>query len=153
LPIAVDRSTSFAVVSHSTVGDYAAPARSAQHQIQATLSSPDTLRLERGLVGTEVIVSWSVVSWAALRVQRGEALFVAGAADDVITLDRPVDSAISMVFLPVRGREGRSFHSGFGEIGNGWFTGVLQGAGRELLLHRAIANAEATVSWAVIDIR
>lgn len=121
--------------------------------VRGWLSNARQIRLARQESNAALSVSWSVVTWPALRVTRGEQVFSPGQTEATVALPSPVDPLIAGSFLPALQRQGSADPTHNGQVGAGWFTSRLVNNGASLLLQRGTGSGAARARWVVVETR
>jgi len=147
---AVDLGRSFLIFSNRTSGPGGGQV-AADQLVRGWLSAADQISFNRGGTSFGFDMSWYVVSWDALTVQRSSAHFDTGVLDHQATLSRSVNPRQSAAFCPSFQHRGETTWAADDSVGNAWFTAMIAPDGSALDLHRAAADDAAEVSWTVVE--
>jgi len=147
-PAPLDRS--FLLCSH-LVKEPQFPPKVANHVMRGTMVNESELVFERDRTAVPVELSWSVVTWDAMRVQHGDVLFAEGEGEQRIALSNRANPDASVSFLTGFMREGKSPYAIDDGVGVAWFTSDIQDNGDTVVLRRGSTVDSAEASWSVVE--
>ena len=117
------------------------------------MNSNAGLVFDRERADVNLDLTWSLLTWDALSVQRGLEGFGTGEILHQVALPQPVSTARAVTWIPSLNRQGKSQHEADDAFGEYSFTAELSGDGHTLTLARSNAADPADVAWSVVEFR
>ena len=120
--------------------------------VSGRIDSASQLYFEHAANNLGIDITWYLVEWDAMFVQRGSLSFTSSEQDQSASLGQGVDPARSVSFCPSYQRQGMTSDTS-NYIGTGWFTTRITGTGGGVAAHRDVAAGSARVDWSVVEFR